>query len=143
MPKKEEKKVVAPKRKKTATAKKQKASVRKLKILVTIVDRSKALFYLDLLEQFEINVQFVLYGKGTANMQMLDILGIVESDKAVIISYVREDKIKDALETLTEKFSTVKNGKGIAYTIPLDSIIGVSAYQLLSNDRTIKEGGKK
>ena len=44
---------------------------------------------------------------------------------------------------LNEKFQKVKNGKGIAYTIPLDSIIGVSMYQLLSNDRTIKEGGKK
>lgn len=123
-------------------AKKQTSNVRKLKLLVTIVDRSKTLFYVDLLEQFEINVQFVLYGRGTANSQMLDLLGLVESDKSVILSYVREDKIKDVLETLGEKFTTVKNGKGIAYTIPLDSIIGVSMYQLLSNDRTVKEGVK-
>ena len=52
-------------------------------------------------------------------------------------------KIKDALDTLEEKFHKVKNGKGIAYTVSLDSIIGVSMYQLLSNDRTIKEGEKK
>lgn len=122
--------------------KKQTSNVRKLKLLVTVVDRSKTLFYVDLLEQFEINVQFVLYGRGTANSQMLDLLGLVESDKSVILSYVREDKIKDVLETLSEKFTTVKNGKGIAYTIPLDSIIGVSMYQLLSNDRTVKEGVK-
>ena len=44
---------------------------------------------------------------------------------------------------LTEKFKKVKNGKGIAYTIPLDSMVGVAMYQLLSDDRTIKEGGKK
>ena len=31
-------------------------------------------------------------------------------------------------------------GKGIAYTVSLDSIIGVSMYQLLSNDRTGKDG---
>ena len=37
----------------------------------------------------------------------------------------------------------MKNGKGIAYTIALDSIIGVSMYQLLSNDRTVREGDKK
>lgn len=123
--------------------KKQASNVRKLKILITVVDRSKAIFYVDLLEQFEVNVQMVLYGKGTANSQMLKILGLVESDKAIILSYVREDKIKEILETLGEKFNTVRNGKGIAYTISLDSIIGVSAYQLLSNDRTVKEGGKK
>ncbi len=128
---------------KPALPKKTTSNVRKLKMLITVVDRSKTLFYTDLLEQFEVNVQMVLYGKGTANSQMLKVLGLVETDKAMIISYIREDMIKEALETLNEKFSTVKNGKGIAYTIALDSIIGVSTYQLLSNDRTIKEGGKK
>lgn len=128
---------------KPAPNKKQVSNVRKLKLLITIVDRSKTLFYLDLLEQFEVNVQMVLYGKGTASSQMLDLLGIAESEKSIIISYIREDKTKEALETLDEKFQKVKNGKGIAYTIALDSIIGVATYQLLSNDRTHKEGGKE
>ena len=122
---------------KPSAAKKQVSSVRKLKLLITIIDRSKTLFYMDLLEQFEVNVQMVLYGRGTANSQMLDLLGLVESEKSVIISYIREDKVKEALETLDEKFHKVKNGKGVAYTVSLDSIIGVSMYQLLSNDRTV------
>ncbi|MBQ9782463.1 MAG: hypothetical protein IJW26_04705 [Clostridia bacterium] len=132
--------------KKTArktSAKNQTSNVHKVKMLITVVDRSKSIFYVDLLEQFEVNVQMVLYGRGTANSQMLNLLGIAETDKAVILSFIREDKIKDAMDTLNEKFKTVKNGKGIAYTISLDSIIGVSIYQLLSNDRTVKEGGKK
>ena len=124
-------------------SKKQVSSVRKLKLLITVVDRSKTLFYVDLLEQFEVNVQMVLYGRGTANSQMLDLLGLVESEKSVIISYIRADKVKEALETLEEKFHRVKNGKGVAYTVSLDSIIGVSMYQLLSNDRTVKEGDRK
>lgn len=128
---------------KPAPNKKQVSSVRKLKILITVVDRSKTLFYVDLLEQFEINVQMVLYGKGTASSQMLNLLGIAESEKSVIISYIREDKIKEALDVLDEKFQKVKNGKGIAFTVALDSIIGVATYQLLSNDRTVKEGGKE
>lgn len=134
--KKETKKV------KTSKVKKQVSDVKKLKMLITVVDRSKSLFYVDLLEQFEVNVQMVMYGRGTANSEMLNLLGIAESDKAVIMSYTREDKVKEALDTLNEKFHKVKNGKGIAYTISLDSIIGVSMYQLLSNDRTLKEGGK-
>ena len=128
---------------KPTPAKKQVSNVRKLKLLVTVVDRSKTLFYVDLLEQFEVNVQMVLYGRGTANSQMLDLLGLAETEKAVIISYIRRDKVKEAMETLDEKFHKVKNGKGIAYTVSLDSIIGVSMYQLLSNDRTVKEGEKK
>lgn len=130
-------------RKTTKTTAKQVSSVRKLKLLITVVDKSKTLLYVDLLEQFEVNVQTVLYGHGTADSQMLNILGLIESDKSAIISWIREDRVKEAMEALNEKFSKVKNGKGVAYTIPLDSIIGVSAYQLLSNDRTQKEGGKK
>lgn len=128
---------------KDTAQKKQVSNVRKLKMLITVVDKSKTLLYIDQLEQFEVNVQMVLYGKGTANSQMLDLLGLAESDKSVIISYIREDKIKEALDKLEEKFQKVKNGKGIAFTIALDSIIGVATYQLLCNDTTIKEGGKK
>ena len=133
-----------PKRVPRAVASKRRSpGVRRLKLLITVVDRSKALFYLDLLEGFEVNVQMVLYGRGTANSQMLDLLGLAETDKAAIISYIREDKVKEAMETLDDKFHRVKNGKGIAYTIALDSIIGVSMYQLLSNDRTVREVEKK
>lgn len=143
MPKRLIKKIAGKKEVKVETPKKEISSVQKVKMLITVIDRSKTLFYLDLLEQFEVNVQMVLYGRGTANSEMLDLLGLIETDKSVILSYIKEDRIKDALETLNEKFNKVKNGKGIAYTIPLDSIIGVSMYQLLANDRTIKEGGRK
>lgn len=117
--------------------------IKKLKLLVTIVDRSKALYYTDLLEQFEINMQMVIYGKGTAAREMLDLLGLYENDKAIILSVVKEENIKDVLETLAEKFEKIKNGKGIAYTIPMKSIIGVSIYQFLSNNKTIKKEDKK
>lgn len=127
-------KVNPPKIKKT-----QNADVKKLKILVTVVNRSKSLFYLDLLEQFEVNMQVTILGKGTADSEMLSYLGLAETDKAVILSIVREDKVKEIFETLSEKFDKVKNGKGIAYTIPMKSVIGVSIYQFLSNARIMKK----
>lgn len=125
--------------KKPNTKKIKNSNIKKLKVLVTIVNRSKALFYLDLLEQYEVNMQLVLYGNGTANTEMLGLLGLVETEKAVILSIVREDKIKVISEVLTEKFDKVKEGKGIAYTIPMKSLIGVSIYQFLANNQTKKE----
>lgn len=110
-------------------------NIKKLKLLVTIVDRSKGLFYLDLLEQFEVNMQMLVLGKGTATSEMLGYLGLAEPEKAVLFSLVREDKIKTIMATLQEKFLKIKNGKGIAYTIPLSSIIGVLTYQFLSNNQ--------
>lgn len=143
MPKRLIKKLTGKKDIVSTEPKKEISNVKRLKMLVTVVDRSKTIFYQDLLEQFEVNVQMILYGKGTANSEMLNLLGLDESDKAVILSYIKEERVKDAIDTLNEKFHKVKNGKGVAFTISLDSIIGVSMYQLLSNDRTNIDGGKK
>ena len=122
------------------TTKKTKSSdIKKLKLLVTIVNRSRTLLFLDVIEQFEVNMQMVIYGKGTASNEMLNMLGLAETDKAVILSVIKEDKVKDALETLQEKFTKVKQGKGIAYTIPMSSVIGVSIYQFLANNQIKKE----
>lgn len=126
----------------TTNVRKTKADVKKLKLLVTVVDRSKTLFYVDLLEQYEVNLQMVIYGRGTANSQMLKGLGIVESEKAVILSVIREDMTSEIVSTLQEKFEKVKNGKGIAYTIPLQSVIGASIYQFMSNNKTMKKEEK-
>lgn len=116
------------------------SSIKKLKMLVTVVDRSKALYYIDLLEQFEVNMQTVIYGKGTAGSEMLSLLGLAEPEKAIIISFVRDDKINDIKDTLIEKFNKIKNGKGIAFAISMKSIIGVSIYQFLSNNKTFIKG---
>ena len=37
--------------------------------------------------------------------------------------------------TLEEKFETVRHGRGIAFAVPLSSIIGVNLYQFMSNNR--------
>ena len=55
--------------------------------------------------------------------------------KAVILSVIREDRVEAAIHCLEEKFETIKNGKGIAFAVPLSSVIGVNLYQFLSNNR--------
>jgi hypothetical protein len=108
----------------------------RLKLLVTIVNRNKAEFFMDLLQSQEINVQLALAGEGTASTDMLQLLGLAESEKSVILSIVREDRAGDALSLLGEKFKTVRGGKGIAYTIPMKSVVGVAIYRFLTNNRT-------
>ena len=55
--------------------------------------------------------------------------------KAVVVSVVREDLMDTIMNTLENKFSTIKNGKGIAFAVPLSSVIGVNMYQFLSDNR--------
>ena len=106
---------------------------KKLMLLFTIVNRNKAEFYVDVLQKFEINMQLVLSATGTADTKIKSLLGLTDNAKSVIISVLKRDKSKAALAELEEKFRTVKGGKGIAYTVPMSSTIGVAIYQFLSN----------
>ncbi len=113
-------------------------AIKKLKLLITVVDRGKADFYMDVLSQYEVNCQMLLSGQGTATSEIVDLLGL-NRHKAVILSIIREDLTEEIIKTLEHKFETIRNGKGIAFAIPLSSVIGVNIYQFLSNNR-LKKG---
>ncbi len=111
----------------------------KLKLLFCVIDAKKEEFYSDLLQSFEVNFQLTFAAHGTANSQILSYFGLSETEKSVIMAVIRDDREKKALETLQQKFKTIKNGKGIAYTVSLTSTIGVAMYRFLCNDRTFIE----
>ena len=110
------------------------SAIKKLKLIFTVVDRQKGEFYLDVISQFEVNCQMVVSGLGTASSEIIELLGL-NNHKAVILSVAREDMVPKIMNTLEEKFETVRHGKGIAFAVPLSSVIGVNLYQFLSNNR--------
>ena len=110
------------------------SGIKKLKILFTVVDRNKGEFFADVISQFEVNCQMVLGGIGTAKSELIDLLGL-NNHKAVIISVVREDLVDTIMKVLEEKFRTIRNGKGVAFAVPMSSVIGVNMYRFLSNNR--------
>ena len=112
------------------------SAIKKLKLLFTVVDRQKGEFYLDVISQFDVNCQMAMSGLGTAASDLVELLGL-EPHKAVILSVVREDKVDEILNTLEDKFATIRNGKGIAFAVPLSSVIGVNMYRFLSDRREV------
>ena len=113
-------------------------AIKKLKLVITVVDRAKAEFYLDVLSQFEVNFQMVASGKGTATSEIIDMFGL-NINKAVLLSIVREDMVDPIMKCLEEKFETIRKGKGIAFAVPLSGVIGVNMYQFLSNNKLGRE----
>ena len=114
------------------------SAIKKLKLLITVVDRPKGEFYLDVISQFEVNSQLVVGGLGTANSDLIELLGL-NIHKAVILSIAREDQVTPIMDCLEEKFATIKKGKGISFAVPLSSVIGVNMYQFLSNNLQRRE----
>jgi len=114
------------------------SGIKKLKLLFTVVDRPKGEFYLDVISQFDVNCQLAVGGMGTASSEVVELLGL-EPHKAVILSVIREDMVDVVMQTLEDKFSTIRGGKGIAFAVPLSSVIGVNLYRFLSNNRMGRE----
>ena len=110
------------------------SAIKKLKLLFTVVDRPKGEFYMDVISQFDVNCQMVVGGLGTASSEVVELLGL-EPHKAVILRVVREDLVNTVMQTLEDKFATIRNGKGIAFAVPLSSVIGVNLYRFLSDNR--------
>ena len=110
------------------------AAIKKLKLLITVVDKEKGEFYMDVISQFPVNLQMALSGQGTANSEVVNLLGL-NMQKAVILSLVREDLMEGLMNTLEDKFQTVKNGRGIAFAVPLSSVIGANLYRFMSDNR--------
>ena len=110
------------------------SAIKKLKLLITVVDRQKGEFYLDVLSQFEVNFQMVVSGLGTASSELIELLEL-NPHKAVILSVVREDRTDEIMNCLEDKFASIKNGQGISFAVPLSSVIGVNLYRFMSNNR--------
>ena len=114
------------------------SAIKKLKLLFTIVDRPKGEFYMDVISQFDVNYQMLVGGLGTACSDLVELLGL-EPQKAVVISVIREELAEMVMQCLEDKFATIKNGKGVAFAIPLSSVIGVNVYRFLSDNRMGRE----
>ncbi len=109
---------------------------KKLKLLVTVINRNKTEFFIDLIGSFGVNFQTSMNAQGTAKSETLSLLGLEDSDKSVIFSVVREDQAEEIMRAVDERFTKLRGGKGIAFTIPLSSVIGVAIYRFLSDNRS-------
>lgn len=114
--------------------KKQDNLIVKPKLLITIIDRNKTEFYYDFIASLGSNMQIITHGEGTNNNQTLNIMGL-NKNKGVIFSIISEEKEKTILEALNHKFNEIKGGKGISIVVSLTSVIGVSLYQFMIDNR--------
>ena len=112
-----------------------------LELVIAIVEKSKTPFYVDLLQSLGSNMQVVTGAKGTADVRILDMLGLVNHEQNAIFTVVRSDRLEETMDALEDRFQNLKNGKGIAMAVPLSSTIGTMVYGFLTGDeRMVKNG---
>lgn len=100
-------------------------------LMTTIVDRKVAKKYSELYKENEQHVMFVTLGSGTAANEILDYLGLENTEKAVIFSMQEESAWEKIKKQLQQKLKIDAPGGGIAFTIPLSSVGGKKTLQFL------------
>lgn len=113
----------------------------RLKLMVTITDRPKGEVAARVCAGLGLQFHLGLLGRGTASSEVLDFLGLGETDKAVILSLVPEPLIAAAKAELTRVLQLRYPGKGILFTMPLSGI-SRRAAACLSRPEPEREGGR-
>ncbi|MDR2485357.1 MAG: hypothetical protein LBD55_08180 [Treponema sp.] len=93
-----------------------------IKLLFFIIDWSKSKVVSRVFEQENVQFYFFSKGKGTANSEILDLLGIGASDKAMILCLEQDFMVPMLLKGVRQKLGAQSAGAGIAFTVPLSAI---------------------
>lgn len=110
-------------------------------LAITIGERSKSEKYIEFFRKNNILMSLGMFGQGTATKERLNILGIGNTEKCVIFSFMTMDKSKEIMNNLEKEMQMKTIGVGISITIPLESIDGLNTLKRLVNDvDTQKEG---
>lgn len=110
--------------------------IEKVKMFVIIVGRNQSDYFLNEFKNTEIACSFVVYGRGTATKDIYEVLGVGETKKDIIFALVKESDIEKLKEIINYRFKASKAAKGVAFSIPFDSMAGVLMYRYLTNTKT-------
>ena len=100
-------------------------------LLFCIVEYGKEHIITDILDEFKINFNMTCHAKGTANSVLMEILGLQDSKKMVVLSIIEQYKIQTVLETIRSSY----NNAGAVFTVRLDSIGGINTLKFLKGEK--------
>ncbi|MDR1420575.1 MAG: hypothetical protein LBI86_09395 [Treponema sp.] len=93
-----------------------------LKLIFFIVDWSKVHAISDVFAEEKVRFHFISKGRGTASSDILDLLGIGSSEKAVVLCLEQAVMTPVLLKEVRKKLGFHNPGVGIAFTVPLSGI---------------------
>ena len=106
--------------------------IKKLVLYTVIVPRGQGENIMRIFKANKSSAQFLQYGEGTASNAIREIIGAEDTKKDIVYSIVREDAVVDIKREIDVYFVASKHNKGIAYTISLNTIVGVKLYKFFT-----------
>jgi len=111
----------------------------RLKLVFFITDWHRANVVSNVCSEEKARFHFTSVGKGTANSEILDLLGIGSKEKAVIFCLEQEAGVQVLMREVRKKLRSYGPGAGIAFTVPLsavnDPILLVFKQSIFKNEK--------
>lgn len=105
-----------------------------LYLFVTITDLGNADEVKRLAHECGSRMNCISRGQGTAHSEMLDVLGLDATDKAVLLSVLSGAGCRDMFRLLRRELRIDLPGNGIAFTININSVGGASTLRFLTGE---------
>lgn len=93
-----------------------------MRLLLLIVDAERTARAEEVLKKSGLPIRFRCAGRGTAASQMLDVLGLDENDKTILLCAVPKYISGGLMQRLSDALYLRDTGGGIALTLPVDGI---------------------
>jgi len=106
----------------------------KLKILIVISKKEKSEIINDFLKNKNVPIQFSCLAEGTVESKLSFYLGLSNTAKNITFAIVKEKSIKRLLSSLDKLIELSEKGNGVAFTIPLTSVISNLSLDYLSSN---------
>ena len=133
---------------KTAVEKTPRRGTPELKLVFFICDWHSAHIVSDVCVEEKVRFHFTCIGRGTASSDILDLLGIGASEKAIITCLEQEVGVMVLMKETRKKLRNSGPGAGIAFTVPLsainDPILLIFKQSILKNEKITEnpKGGR-
>ncbi len=115
----------------------------RIKLLISIVNYKDEIRLKEIIDEVSVALSFTFAGTGTARSQMLDYLGIGETEKAVVFSLFPESDEEIIIREIRSKMSLYLVGRGISFTVPLTGISEIVANGIASASAEKTVDGRK
>lgn len=104
-----------------------------LRLLMVITDWEQVSSLKKFMGKFPMHFSYITKAEGTASSEILDMFGLGQTDKALILCIVPQTIADNMMREISEMLRLKKRGAGIAFTIPLSSI-AASVIKFLNED---------
>jgi len=106
-----------------------------IELIVAIVDRGRGKRVVDVLAKHHIRRHLICLGTGTANSEIMDYLGLGETEKDVMFSLAPKTEITQLFEAVNAEMQMKKPGRGVIFAIPLSGLSAASFHSIIQDSQ--------